>query len=324
MRQLVHQCQRLPIPDPIGSADLADPVAAEMALREIFDRRYAGSYDADFLRTAVADAVRAYRGEYPGLLRCDALYHDLRHALETALTMARLLDGYATIHAPNDAAGIDGDLALFGIVLALFHDIGLLRRDAEAHLWGPALTPVHEERGIEFMEAYLSGTALAALVGECRLIMATKPAYKMPTSWSATERTLASLLATADLVSQTSDRYYLEKCRDFLFLEFSSFGLAGKLDSPFPDRKALLEKTPEFFDGVLRERLDVEFQGVRRYLRVHMAGDDPWQDSMQRNVSYLRTLLKNDELDQLRRRPKSNSGEPVQAGFLRNGVQTNA
>ncbi|MBI4986444.1 MAG: hypothetical protein HZC24_14145 [Rhodocyclales bacterium] len=309
MRQPFHSFERLSQLDPTGETDLQDPIAVEQSLRAIFDRHYGGRYDDALLRAACADAARAYRGEYPGLLRCDTLYHDLRHALETALTVTRLLDGYARDESADAAAAIDADHALLVILLALFHDIGLLRRDAEAHLWGPALTPIHEERGVEFMRAYLADTSLAALIDETKLIMATKPVYVLPADWSPAERLLASLLATADLVGQISDRCYLEKCRDFLFLEFSAFGLAGKADSPYPDSKTLLEKTPQFFDGFLQKRLDVDFQGVRRYLRVHMGGADPWQDAMQGNLDYLKTLIRNNELDRLRRRPKTYIGD---------------
>jgi len=313
VRQPVHSFDSLSQFDPTGEIDLQNPLAVETAIRTIFDRQYAGRYDAALLGAAMADIARAFRGEYPGLLRCDTLYHDLRHALETALTMTRLLDGYAISQSRNQSAGIDADHALLGILLALFHDIGLLRRDTEAHLWGPALTPVHEERGVEFMRAYLADTTLAALTDETKLIMATKPVYVLPADWSPDERLLASLLATADLVSQLSDRCYLEKCRDFLFLEFSAFGLAGKEDSPYPDRRTLLEKTPAFFDGFLQKRLDTDFQGVRRYLRVHMGGSDPWQDAMQNSLGYLKTLIRNDDLDLLRRHPAPYIGDPAQA-----------
>jgi len=299
--------------DPAGEVDLEDSSAVETAVGAILDRQYAGRYDVTLFRSAMADVSRAYRGEYPGLLRCDALYHDLRHSLETALTMARLLDGYALSHPPSGAAGIDADHALFGVLLALFHDIGLLRRYSEADLWGPALTPIHEERGVEFMHAYLPGTTLGALAGESKLIMATKLVYKMPDSWTAAERMLASLVATADLVSQLSDRCYLEKCRDFLFLEFSAFGLAGRPDSPYPNSRTLLEKTPAFVEDFLQKRLCEELQGVRRYLRVHMRGADPWDEAMQRNVSFLKTLLENKDLDRLRRNPTSYIGGAPQA-----------
>lgn len=283
-------------------------------MRAILDRRYAGKYDVRLLCVAIADALCAYRGEYGGLLRSDTLYHDLRHALETAITMARLIDGYGAVHSPGGATGIDAEHALLGVLLALFHDIGLLRRDSEAHLWGPALTPIHEERGVEFMQGYLSNTTIGGLVNQSKLIMATKLVFKMPETWTNEERTLASMIATADLVTQLSDRCYLEKCRDFLFLEFSAFGLAGKPDSPYPDRRTLLEKTPAFVEGFLSKRLDEEFQGVRRYLRAHMAGADPWEESIQNNMTYLKMLLAGDHLDRLRRVPRPFMGGRSYAG----------
>jgi len=298
--------------DPTGEVDLENLDTVELAVRAILDRQYSGSYDAGLLHLAMADVLRAYRGEYPGLLRCDALYHDLRHSLETALTMTRLLDGYAVSHPPGSAGGIDADHALLGILLALFHDIGMLRRDSEAHLWGPALAPIHEERGVEFASAYLAATTLSTHVGQAKLIMATKLVYEMPDHWTADERMLASLVSTADLISQISDRCYLEKCRDFLFLEFSAIGMAGKPDSPYPDSQTLLEKTPTFVEDFLQKRLDVEFQGVRRYLRVHMAGADPWEESIRRNISYLKTLLESNTLDRLRRKPTLYIGETAE------------
>lgn len=303
MRQPIQSTERRSQHDPTGEVDLEDANGVETAVCAILDRHYSGSYDLALLRLAMVDIVRAYRGEYPGLLRCDTLYHDLRHSLETALTMARLLDGYAKSHSPGGAAGIDADHALLGVLLALFHDVGLLRRDSEAHLWGPALTPIHEERGVEFMQTYLQSTALCALVGEAKLILATKLVFKIPGDWTLAERTLGSMVATADLISQLSDRCYLEKCRDFLFLEFSAFGLAGKPDSPYPNSQTLLEKTPAFVEDFLRRRLDENFAGVRRYLRVHMAGVDPWEEAIQRNIGYLKALLEDNDLDRLRRNP---------------------
>lgn len=292
--------------DPIGKIDLEDPLAVETAIGSILARLHGDRYDAALLATAVRDVVNAYRGSYPGLFRCDTLYHDLRHALETGLTTARLLDGHARSIAPDSPAQIDGDHALLAVVLALFHDVGLLRRVSETHLWwGAVLMPIHEERGVEFMEEYLSRTSLAGLASSARLIMATKLVFNMPDTWSSADRTLASLVATADLLSQSSDRCYLEKCRDFLFLEFSAFGLAGDSDSLYPDRETLLAKTPEFFSGIFRQRLDEEFHGAYRLLDLHTGNGNPWEDAIRRNLGFLETILPGRELSRLRRHPQT-------------------
>jgi len=291
--------------DPTGEVNVEDPAAVEAATGAILRRLYGDAHDGALLARAVRDLVAAYRGEYPGLLRSDTLYHDLRHALETGLTAARLLDGHARSPQTAAEARIDADHALLGVVLALFHDIGLLRREGEEQLWGPSLIPVHEERGVDFVRGWLAATRLAPLAEGAALIMATKLTFRLPDDWPAAERRLASLIATADLLSQFADRCYLEKCRDFLFEEFSAFGMAGRADSPYPDRETLLAKTPDFFAGTFRQRLDEEFGGAYRLMEVHMNDGNPWQDAIERNLSFLADVLAAREFSRLRRQPRT-------------------
>ena len=292
--------------DPTGEVYLADPLAVESAIKAILDPLYGKNYDSALLTTAISDLVQAYRGNYPGLLRCDTLYHDLRHALETGLTSARLLHGYAKSAAPgHEEEYIDGNNALLAVLLALFHDIGLQRRESEAHLWGPVLIPIHEERGAEFMQYYLSQTTLASLAEKSVLIMATKLIFKMPDTWAAFDRRIASIVASADLLSQLADRCYLEKCRDFLFVEFSAFGIAGKIDSPYPDRETLLAKTPDFFAWVIHQRLEEEFQSVYHLIEAHTGGGNPWEESIRRNLHFLEEILSSKDFARLQRHPKT-------------------
>jgi hypothetical protein len=291
--------------DPTGEVNLEDPAAVERAIRAILDDHYGDEYDVALLAQAMRDVVAAYRGDYPGLLRCDTLYHDLRHALETGLTTARLLDGHAKSVFSHGAAPIGGERALLCVLLALFHDIGLQRRISEADIWGPSLNPVHEERGVAFMRDYLSRTSLASHAESARLIMATKLVFAMPSDWPEEDRRLASFIASADLLCQCSDRCYLEKCRDFLFAEFTAIGLAGKADSPYPDRETLLEKTPQFLTDVVRPRLDREFRGVYRLMEAHTGCGNPWTDAMEHSIGYLRDVLLAREFSRLRRRPRT-------------------
>jgi hypothetical protein len=296
--------------DPTGEVDLENPVAVEMATKSILDRLYGESYDSALLKQGFAILVRAYRGHYPGLLRCDTLYHDLRHALETGLTTARLLDAHAQSLTSGSADNIDGGRALLGVLLALFHDVGLLRRETEAQSWGAVFTPIHEERGVEFMRRYLSRTTLASVAEKAELIMPTKLIFKMPDTWSAPDRKLASMVASADLISQLADCCYLEKCWNFLFLEFTAFGLAGTPDSTYPDRETLMIKTYEFYSKVVLPRLEQEFCGVYRLMDAYYSGNDPYQQSIQRNLSYLDAVLTLQDFSRLRRRPRPYVGEP--------------
>jgi hypothetical protein len=290
--------------DPTGEVDLQDIGVVRSAIHALLECNYGKQYKSGLIDSGIDDVVSAFGGKYTSLLRCDTLYHDLRHALETGLTAARLIDAHALLPPESRIAEITSDQAVIVVILAIFHDIGLLRRTNEAHLWGPELTPVHEERGVEFMEKYWEERNAAGWVGHAKLIMATKLIFKLPHSWSQEDRYLASILATADLLSQLADRCYLEKCRDFLFLEFSAFGLAGKDGTPYPDRETLLEKTPGFFNGVIRDRLDDEFQGVHRLLDLKYGSPNPWESSIQRNLKYLEVILNDQNYGRLRRHPK--------------------
>ncbi len=293
-----------PLFDPTQTVDLQDPNAVVTAIDAILRDRFGKDYGLPLLEQAIADLARAFRGDYPGLLRCDTYYHDLRHGLDSGLAMARLIDGQAIATPPGAPEHIDGEHALLGVLLALYHDIGLLRRTDEAHLRGAQLTPVHEARGVEFMRDYLGRTSLAHLAEKAELIMVTRLVWHMPPDMPVLDRGIASLLGTADIVSQLSDRDYLEKCRDFLFAEFSTFGLAGAPGLLYPDPKALLEKTPGFYTDLLRQRLQVEYDDADRFLKIHFGGECPYDTSIKRNLGYLNELLAKDDLSLLRRSPQ--------------------
>lgn len=290
--------------DPTRSVDLGDPRAVFDAMDALLQRRFGDAYGRTLLEQAVMDLARAFRGEYPGLLRCDTHYHDLRHALDSGLAMARLIDGQAASTSPESPEHIDAPHALLGALLALFHDIGLLRRDDEAHLQGAQLTPVHETRGVAFMRDYLSRTHLSPLARKAELIMVTRLDWHMPADLPKLDRALSCLLGTADILSQLADRCYLEKCRDFLFLEFSAIGLAGSPGLPYPDPETLLKNTPGFYTGLLRRRLQIEYADADRYMRDHFGGVCPYDQSIKRNISFLEEVLATEQLSRLQRLPK--------------------
>ena len=290
--------------DPSRTVDLKDPRAVFLAIDMLMQRRFGPGYGSALLEQAIGDLAQAFRGQYPGLLRCDTHYHDLRHALDSGLAMTRLLDGQAACTPPGAPEHINREHALLGILLALFHDVGLLRRSDEAHMQGAQLTPIHEARGVEFMRDYLSRTALAHLAEKSDLIMVTRLTWHMPTDMPPLERAIACLLGAADIMSQLADRCYLEKCRDFLFVEFSSIGLAGSPGLPYPDPETLLKNTPGFYTGLLSERMHSEYADADHYMKVHFGGECPYEASIKRNFNFLVELLASEQLSRLQRLPQ--------------------
>src|SRR3546814_5389910 len=102
---------------------------------------------------------------------------------------------------------------------------------------------------------------------------------------------LGCLLGSADVLAQTSDRCYLEKCRDFLFREFALCGLAGdpRPGGPTPiyaSAEQLLAKTVAFNRALWRERLDGYFGGAHRFLDAHFGRSEE-------HTSELQSLMRN-------------------------------
>jgi hypothetical protein len=120
--------------------------------------------------------------------------------------------------------------------------------------------------------------------------------------------TLGHLLGTADMIAQMADRCYLEKCRDRLYAEFVLGGVALPVSDRGPQVKYasgldLLRQTPEFVSDVREKRLDGDFHGAYRYLEILYDGQNPYLEAIDRNLDYLRQVLRSESWQLLRRRP---------------------
>jgi hypothetical protein len=296
--------------DITGRVNLASPSAVADAVCGILARRYAG-FDEALVRQGFIDIEDAFWGRRPGLLPCDTPYHDLRHSLGTALLMARLVDGFETSHGA-DVPALGRDEGTLAILLALFHDVGFLRRDSEAHINGACLIHDHEQRSVDFMRAYLAQGSFARFADQAELIHATNFALPIADTLSGLPRELfviGQMLGTADLVSQIGGRYYLERCRYFLFQEFVAAGVdrtvspSGETLVLYATPEDLLRKTPGFYEHLVKRRLDDDFEKVYRYIAPHFNGDDPYARAMQRNLDHLNDMIRRNDFSHLRRKP---------------------
>lgn len=281
-------------------------------------RRLLAAVYPDLDRAALAQAFeifgRLYAGRLSGYVGCDTWYHDAQHSLDCALAMARLLDGQARSQAPSEPLG--ARRAVLGVVIALFHDAGYIRRDGDEAANGAEYTLSHVQRSAEFLEAVLPTLGYAdeaALAG--RIVHFT--GYEMPLDAvdvrDPRDRLLGFLVGTADLLSQTADRCYPEKCRDFLFPEFEICGLAGETKRPgrpllYRSRRELLVGTESFNTRLWTERLDGYFGGVHRYMGVHFegrfGGRNPYVDSIRSNLERVERAVARPDLERaLSRRP---------------------
>lgn len=305
--------------DVTNSVDITNPDAVADTVCDILGRRYQGFNEA-LVRQAFRDIVDAFWGQYPGLLPCDTPYHDLSHSLGVVLHMARMLDGYEATHgADTPALGVDaGTLA---VLLALYHDIGFLRKDTESGVNGASLIREHEQRGVGFVRDYLARGPLSHLAYQAELIQATNFKKPLTETLGGLPRELTiigQMLGTADLVSQIAERYYLERCQHFLYHEFVVAGedrmvsARGETIIVYGSAEELLRKTPEFYERLAKKRLEEDFAHLYRYVAPHFGGDDPYAKAMKNNMAHLNQLILRNDFSALRRKPIALMPQPPQ------------
>lgn len=294
--------------DVTNRINVEDPDQVRDAVLGLLAARYPGA-DLAPLRRAFTDVKALFGGTFPGYLRCDTLYHDLRHTLDMTLAMARLLDGHDRALAPADQIG--PRRAMLGVVVALLHDSGYLKRASEGHIENGAIfTKIHVSRSADFLLRYLPQLGFAEEAGAAaKLVHFT--GYEMDIDdidlHDPKDRLLGHLVGTADLIGQMSDRMYLEKCREFLYSEFVWGSIAretladGREIVRYSSPEDLMLKTPGFYEYVARTRMEKKLGGAERYAAAHFDGPDLYQTEIGHNMRFLSDAIKQADLKRMRR-----------------------
>ncbi len=293
--------------DVTNRINTTDPVCVKLEVARIFRALYSRN-QAPVLMRAFDDLVRMYRGEFPGYARCDTEYHDVQHVLEVTLAMARLLDGYE--RSRGDGPHIDERNFQLGVICALFHDCGYIRKNNDTkHRHGAEYTSTHVSRGGRFLKEYLPTAGMEDFADVAGLILHFT-GYERPVATIKLDdpmhRLVGSLLGSADIIAQMSDRCYLEKCRDRLYPEFVAGGITRKNTDHgevvvFASGEDLLRKTPSFYHNASR-RLDTDLGGAYQYAKTHFGGTNLYMDALKQNIRFAERINEQAEIT-LRRVP---------------------
>ena len=295
--------------DVTNLVNTTDPTAVYREVNRIFVTLYP-SAPSRVLQRSFKDLARLHHGEYPGYRACDTSYHDLQHTLDVTLAMARLMDGYE--RSPDCPAALGPRLFGFGVLTALFHDVGYLRRASDTrHKNGAEYTLQHISRGARFLGEYLNHIGMANLAQAASQIIhftgyersvqhikVQKPVFRL----------LGNMLGSADIIAQMSDRCYLEKCRDRLFPEFVEGGLGARSEGDartsvqFKSAEDLVAKTPVFYRTAMA-RLNDQLAGAYRYAERHFGGRNIYIDTIDRNIEFAIEVARRRDLSLLRRTP---------------------
>ncbi len=326
-RRIVHRVNRAPKRGTVSLQDrrndfdvcnrvqVSSTAAVRDAVQELFQESFPGA-DFDAIWMAFHDFDRLFEGHYQDYLGCDTVYHDKQHSLDMALAMARLLTGYERSCSADDQLG--AGRAVLGLITALFHDSGYIRRITENHRHnGAELTGWHVSRSARFLKAYLPTLALGEY-SELAAQIVHFTGYELDLDNieldDPRDTSVGHLLGTADLIAQMADRCYLEKCRDRLFNEFVLAGIAFERTPEHGIRYRsgidLLCQTPDFWKTTAGDRLERCFNRGYRYIEAVYDGANPYMEFIEANLLYLGHLIESEEWQALRRNPACFTAAP--------------
>ena len=271
--------------------DLVDATKPERVLQEARETLTGILTEADLqrLEQVFLDVCRLFAGSFPGYAACSTRYHDLEHATDVFLAMARILHGAgARGRAPGPRT------VLLGLISALLHDAGYIKREDDRTGSGAKYTAIHVLRGIDFSREYLLARGYSAEDCEvCRsMILCTgidigigRIAFR-----SESEAMAGRMLGTCDLMGQMARRSYLEKL-PFLYRELMEGGVLrsgseyGFLEDTVPFCRSAL--------GRLSNELGGEFQYLREHFRVRWGIDrNLYLEAIEENISCLESVLR--------------------------------
>lgn len=249
------------------------------------------------------DIVSLYHGDLIGYKACDTPYHNLQHTTDVLLAMARLMHGAHVAKACFTETDI-----LLGLVAALMHDTGYVRKNSDAFSNGAQLTTNHVRRSVDFMNTCLSRNGLSQdQISQCeKLILCTdhENSFDEIAFKSNYQVLLGHMIASADLMAQTADRTYLEKL-PLLFLEFRESG------NVYYESELDLLKDAINFNDHMHVRLENQLGDVKRFLKTHFKvrwniNADLYQEGIDRSIVYLKSIFLTDNYQShLRRTIKS-------------------
>jgi hypothetical protein len=246
-----------------------DPTAVEVEVQSAY-RAMFPSGDPMFVPRVFGWVIECFTGSYRDYQAVDAQYHDFEHTLQGTLCMVRLLHGR---HRAGAQPPLTQRMFQLGLLAILLHDTGYLKKQGDTEGTGAKYTVTHVARSAEFAAELLGEKGFnAAEIKAVQNMIRSTGVEADPTQipfQSELERIVGFALATADLLGQMAAEDYAEKLPT-LYAEFAEAASFTKDKNHFVNSFAsandLMERTPEFWNGFVKARLNQDFGGLYRFL----------------------------------------------------------
>lgn len=302
------------IPENTKLSDILDMESPSAVLDEVIHilNMIIPGANPDMIAQGHRFTVDLYEGRLGGYRACNTGYHDLKHATDTFLTMGRLLHG-----AFLNGIALSEQIVNTSLISALLHDSGYIQHEDDVEGTGAKYTQLHVPRSMDFVSRYAPSLGMSdPQVETARMIIwCTDLSIKVDdlTFESAFIEKLGRLMMAADLLSQMSDRKYLEKLL-FLYHEFreANFG-------DYRSGRDLLIKTLGFYDYI-EARLGDTLLEADLFLTAHFAvrwgiHENLYQRSINNQKNYLKNIIHRSDYDHERYLKRGGIVKQVQQAY---------
>lgn len=270
----------------------SDPSAAQAEVEAAFLAMFPNANPA-FVGRLFGWAYDCFSGNHQDYQAVDACYHNFEHTLQGTLCLIRLLRGRHVASAEPRLSERMFQLALAAI---LFHDTGYLKKRGDAEGTGAKYTVTHVRRSADFTGQFLTEKGFCATdvqavqnMISCTGVSAVLDVIPFQ---SELEKIAGFCLATSDLLGQMAAVDYVDKL-PVLFAEFAEAASYTKDQNSFvagfSSAEDLIRKTPDFWEKIVRVKLDRDFAGVHGFLNdPYPSGPNPYFESIEANLARLR------------------------------------
>lgn len=246
--------------------------------------------DLELIQKVHGHIIRIFIGDDPAFKASNTEYHNLRHTCSVVLATVRIIHGLTTSsHTNFSASAVEQAL-----ISAYFHDTGLLLKAHDSTELGARYTKNHEKRSIRFLHSFLNeinidkkfGNSCASIINTTNLDQNLEEIL-----YESEEVELASwVVASADILGQMADRYYLEQL-PMLFRERRIGGVNNH-----ESVAELMEQTSDFYNKDIVHRLEVSFRNVAQVMRIHFKtrwgiDRDLYKENIDKNITYLSEII---------------------------------
>lgn len=265
-------------------------------LNELFSRSF--PRQEALLRQLLKDVQQLYRGEWAQWQPCQVAYHNIEH-IQAVLTVAlQILAGHSKRQRQVPRTAAVKVLA----AAALFHDSGYLKEKNDTSAGsGGQYTFEHVERSQLLAHGYCTQRpewtaqecqAVSELIGATKIDAISEPPLTLAPEFDG----LVEMLASADLLAQMADVFYLDKLPQ-LYAEFveayaakgrSSLRQSGFL--VFDSYGQLLDSSADFIRQQVLPRLQQlgnQEQALQAYFGV---APSPYMQQLMRNLHHIDSL----------------------------------